>query len=236
MMSKWHRPALGRANLPELLQLGEAYSNPSTILFVLALCPAVVELVGPVNARTQDAADIPWSRHRAFREHVDACRGHSARLAKLRARFRILAMLGPYLVDEPRAVRRFWFSICVGSLGHGLAHEGRRHVGALSVADGAGDRAAPSVADGAGGWPRSPDAPCFPAGPGATLPLPGGVAAARVAPPRLPPGAQLRLPWHTKNIPMLRPECKEAVSLITPGNAPLRHQRMPAAHPEFGLR
>ena len=117
--------------MTELLQLGEAYSNPSTILFVLALCPAVVELVGPVNARTQDAADIPWSRHRAFREHVDACRGHSARLAKLRARFRILAMLGPYLVDEPRAVRRFWFSICVGSLGHGLAHEGRRHVGAL---------------------------------------------------------------------------------------------------------
>ena len=245
-----------------------------------------------MNARTQDSADIPWSRHGAFRKHVAACREHSARIAKLRTRFRILALWGAYLVNEQRALRRFWFSFCVGSLGHGLAIAGRHHVGALlfgihftgtfadcrlpvkaardpeshvvhpacvcattprqervcvkpaeepwikkcwmqpvirktsikaggwpskvffraipSVADGL-PRSGPSVAD---GWPR---------------------AAARAVPPRLPPKAQVRVPWYVKNTTMLKPTCQECLSLLTPGIAPLRFQRMSTAHHEFGL-
>ena len=237
-----------------------------------------------------------------------ACRAHSARLGKLRARFRILSLLGVYLTNEPRAVRRFWFAFRVGTLGHGLAVAGRYHVGAhlfsvyftgtfhdcqlpvkaardpnsfvvhpaclcattpnsqrVGIAPAAEPwiqpvirpatieaggwpshvvlRARPSAADGrdsasvADAWPRSVGAPPFPTGSGASLPSPasadvGGLPRRR----RLKAGARFCVPWYVKNTKLLRPECRETLSLFAPADAPLRFQRMPTAHLEFSLR
>ena len=54
--------------------------------------------------------------------------------------------------------------------------------------------------------------------------------------PRLKPGARFGVPWYVKNTKLLRPECRETLSLFAPADAPLRFQRMPTAHLEFGLR
>jgi hypothetical protein len=44
------------------------------------------------------------------------------------------------------------------------------------------------------------------------------------------------VPWYVKNTKLLRPECRETLSLFAPADAPLRFQRMPTAHLEFSLR
>ena len=91
---------------------GEAFSAPSLVVFVLAICGGFETVVQPANLRAQDAADLPMERWSAWQKTAEDLRAVAAQIRGVRAFLRRMFLIAAYIADEPVTLRRYWF--CFG--------------------------------------------------------------------------------------------------------------------------
>ena len=118
----------GSHSFRDLKEFGEAFAHPVLLVFVLSISGGIERCVQPMNLRCQDSADLPMERWRAF----ETCASHLQQIADqiqgVRVFLREPFLIAPYIADQTRMMRRFWYCFAVSNKCSLLHAAGRWHL------------------------------------------------------------------------------------------------------------
>ena len=115
----------GSHSFKRLKIASEEFADPALVVFTLAISPGMERCVKPMTLRAQNSADLPMERWLGFRKCVQSLSQISQQIGHVRDWLRVCFMVAPYVSDDPRSLRRFWYSLAVSSRANLLHNRGK---------------------------------------------------------------------------------------------------------------
>ena len=106
----------GTYSFSRLQQMHAEMCDQSTVALALGLVSGMQHHLAMVSLRSQNAADLPWTRWVSLKKAHEGLAGESARLCWWRERLIIASLLEPY-VGGPHGLINWWRALCLSSAG-----------------------------------------------------------------------------------------------------------------------